>query len=75
MVLQTQYIFTLNTAMEELEKCINLPFIQGCIKSDLSKFELCAGSERCPRSGGVPRGWATTLRMILAILFKFDHLR
>jgi hypothetical protein len=74
MVLQTQCIFTPNTAMEELEKCINLPLIQGRIKSDLSEFELCAGSERGPRLGGVPRSWAMMLRMVFAIFFKFDNL-
>jgi hypothetical protein len=74
MVLQIQCIFTPNTATEELEKCINLSFIQGCIKSDLSKFELCMGSERGPRLGGVPSGWAMTLRMVFTIFFKFDNL-
>ena len=74
MVLQTQCIFTTNTTTEELEKCINLPLIQGRIKGDLGKFKLCANSERGIRLGGVPRSWASSLRMIFAILFKFDSL-
>src|SRR5271156_2740951 len=74
MVLQIQRIFTPNTTTEELEKCINLPLIQGRIKSNLGKLKLCAGSERGPRLGGVPRSWASTLRMVFVILFKFDNL-
>ena len=73
-VLQTQCIFTPNTTMEELENCINLSLVQGRIKSDLGKFELCAGSERGPRLGGVPSSWASSLRMVFTILFKFDNL-
>ena len=73
MVLQIQRIFTPNTTTEELEKSINLPLIQGRIKSNLSKLELCAGSERGPRLGGVPRSWVSMLRMVFAILFKFDN--
>ena len=73
-VLQIQCIFTPNTTMEELEKCVYLPLIQGYIKSDLGKFELCTGSERSPRLGGVPRSWVLTLWMVFTILFKFDDL-
>ena len=74
MILQLQCIFTSNTTTEELEEFVDLSLIQGCIKRDLGKLELRAGSERGPGLGGVPRRRASMLRIIFVIIFKFDDL-
>jgi hypothetical protein len=74
MILQVKSVFTPDAPMEDLEKGINLPLIQSGVKSDLSKFKFCAGSERGPGLGGVPRCWMPTLRMVFAIVFKSDNL-
>ena len=55
MILQIQCVFTHKAAVEDLEQSVNLPLVQGCIKSDLSKFKLSAGSEWGPGLGPMAR--------------------
>jgi hypothetical protein len=74
MIFQQKFVFTLKAAMEEFQECVDLSLVQGGIKSYFRKFEVSAGSERGPGFGWVPRGWTSTLRVVLAVFFKLNNL-
>lgn len=74
MIFQLNFVFTLNAAVEKLEKRIDLALIQGRVKRDFGKFKVCASPERGPWFFGVPRSWASTLWTVFAVILKFNDL-
>ena len=73
-ILQIQLVFALNATVEDVEQRVNLPLIQGRIKSDLGEFKLCAGSEWRPGPCRVSRGGTSMLRVEFTIIFKLNDL-